>query len=126
MVSAYTPAGTVSGAISGPPTYPPPTQWTHDFGSILKFTENNFGLPPIAPQTPIKYTYADSNSLDAVYNGQPVVPLWDFFLGPQRSFTSISPTDRTYDANFFMNYYTTLQNGVAPPPTGPEDNDPDD
>lgn len=41
VVSAYTPAGYVSGAISGPPACPPPPKCTHDFGSILAFIENN-------------------------------------------------------------------------------------
>ena len=125
VVSEYTPPNTVSGAITGTPTYPPPPQWTHDFGSILAFTENNFNLVPIAPQTPVQYTYADQNSLDAVYQGKPVVPLWDFFLGPGRVFTPISPTSPAYDASYFMKYYTTLQNGVYPVPTGPDGGDDD-
>jgi hypothetical protein len=120
VVSAYTQPHTISGPISV--TYPPPPEWTHDFGSILAFTENNFGLPPIAPQRPVKYTYADQNSLDAVYQGNTVVPLWDFFLGPYRGFTPISPTDPSYDANYFMNYYQA--NSATP--IGPEDGDPDD
>jgi hypothetical protein len=125
VVSAYTPPGTVSGAIGlGTPTYPPPPQWTHDFG-ILKFTENNF-LGPTAQIAPSGYTYADSNSLDAVYQGQPVVPLWEFFLGSYCSFTPILPTSSAYDANYFMNYYTTRQSdGTYPTPTGP-DGGPDD
>jgi hypothetical protein len=51
VVSEHTPVGTISGAVTSyPVTYPPPAEYTHDFGSILAFTENNFGLPPIAPQ----------------------------------------------------------------------------
>jgi hypothetical protein len=86
VVSAYTPPHTISGPITGTPTYPQPKEWTHDFGSILKFTENNFLGPTaaIAPQTPVKYTDADQNSLDTVYQGNQVVPLWDFFRVPVR------------------------------------------
>jgi phospholipase C len=124
VVSEYTPAGTISGKISGPPSYPPPKEWTHDFGSILAFTENNFQLNPpfIAPQTPIKYTYADQNSLDATLpNGQQVVPLWDFFPGPARGFTNISPTNPLYDANYFMNYYQTTGDAPMGPDGGDDD-----
>lgn len=39
VVSAYTQPNTISGPISGTPTYPPPPERTHDFGSILKFSE---------------------------------------------------------------------------------------
>ena len=81
--------------VSLTPTYPPPAEWTHDFGSILRFTELNFSnqgltLPYIAPQTPVKYTYADENTLDTGPQGL-WTPLWDFFLGPQRDFTPINP-----------------------------------
>ena len=117
VVSEYTPPKTISGAISGAPTYPPPTQWTHDFGSILNFIETNFQLPPIAPTG---YTYADSNTLDTVYQGQTVVPLWEFFVGSPRTFTTINSP---FDANYFMNYYTTEQNGGYPVPTGPDADD---
>jgi hypothetical protein len=128
VVSAYTPPRTISGPTGVVRTsYPPPKEWTHDFGSILKFTENNFLGPnaAIAPQTPIKYTYADQNSLDAVYQGQAVVPLWEFFLGSYRAFTPISPTSSSYGANYFMNYYQTPQNGALPTPTGPDGGDDD-
>ena len=120
VVSAYTPPGTVSGPIGLTHTYPPPTQWTHDFGSILGFIENNFTLPPIAPQQPVRYTYADQNTLDT--NNGRYVPLWEFFLGSYRNFTPISPTNSLYDASYFINYYTAEH----AQPTGPEDNDPDD
>ena len=122
VVSNWTPAGYVSGPVSGTPSYPPPKEWTHDFGSILAFIENNFtqqglNLPPIAPQIPIKYTYADQNSLDSVGGN---IPLWDFFRGPQRGFTYINPINSTDTASFFMNYY--YQNNAQP--IGPEDGDP--
>jgi len=124
VVSNWTPAGYVSGAISGQPTYPPNPEWTHDFGSILRFTENNFtqqglNLPYIdLPDG----GYADFNSLDAGQNHQ-WVPLWDFFQGPQRNFTHINPITGTHDASFFENYY---YNNPTEPPIGPENGDPMD
>jgi hypothetical protein len=108
VVSAYTKAGYVSGAISSPPTYPPPKQFTHDFGSILAFIENNFGLGFIYPET--NY-YADFNAIDSL--GQTKVPLWDFFQWPYRSFTSIPPASGQ-DATYFQNFY--LSNS----PIGPD------
>jgi Phosphoesterase family len=123
VVSEYTPSHTVSGYITGPPTYPPPADWTHDFGSILAFTENNF-FPAGTKIAPGQYTYADSNTLDT--HGGQYIPMWEFFLAnPARSFTSISPNSPSYDNNFFMSYYTTLQNGSYPPPQGPDGGDDD-
>jgi phospholipase C len=73
VVSAYTPAGYVSGA-------------NHDFGSILRFVETTFGLGLIGPGN-----WADSYADD----------LMDFFpLSSPRSFTSISSQ---YDAAHFIN-----------------------
>lgn len=120
VVSEYTQPATISGAIPSPGA----KYFQHDFGSILAFIENNFTqqglpLPPIAPSP---YTYADQNTLDATYNGSPAVPLWDFFLGPQRDFTYIFPLQDTQGANFFMNYYES-QNAS---PIGPENGDPED
>jgi hypothetical protein len=108
---------------SSPPTYPPPKEWTHGFGSILKFTENNF-FGPAAQIAPLGYSYADSNSLDQIYlpSGVRAIPLWDFFLGQPRAFTPIPTTN---SPSYFMNYYTTQQNGTYPVPTGP-DGGPDD
>jgi hypothetical protein len=123
VVSNWTPAGYVSGSISGTPSYPAPKEWTHDFGSILRFIENNFtkhglNLPPIAPRG---YTYADLNSLDSL--NQTVIPLWDFFQRPQRDFTYINPINSTDTASFFMNYY---YNNPGESPIGPEAGDPQD
>ncbi len=77
VVSPYTPARYVSGACGGT-QYPAcgnaqnqPTQYVHDFGSILKYTEWNFGMPEIAAPR-----YADHNAPD---NIPPYVPLSDFF-----------------------------------------------
>jgi len=105
VVSAYTKAGYVSGAISSPPTYPPPRQFTHDFGSILAFIEHNFQLNFIAPGY-----YADNNAIVGV-NGN--IPLSDFFQWPYRSFTSIPPASGQ-DATYFQNFY--LSNS----PIGPD------
>jgi hypothetical protein len=118
VVSAYTPAGYVSGAISGPPTYPPPKQYTHDFGSLLAFIENNFGLGFIYPNT--NY-YADFNAIDRA-NGN--VPLSDFFsISPSapRSFVSILPASGYDYASYFQNYY--VNNNATP--IGPDGGDTD-
>ena len=112
VVSEYTQAGYVSGACTTncPNTTSP---YVHDFGSILAFTEWNFGMPPIA-QAP---GYADSNAPDGL-NGN--IPLLDFFsLSNRRDFTAISTP---YSAEFFETYYFNNQNYT---PTGP-DGDADD
>ncbi len=123
VVSAYTPSGYVSGALPSPGEQP---AYEHDFGSILRFTENNFGLPFIDQSG--KNGYADQNGLDGKVNNQPVVPLWDFFLGSVRSFTPIQPTDPTHNSTFFINFYqSTVPGQTQPlPPDGPESGDPDD
>jgi phospholipase C len=107
VVSEYTQAGYVSGALPSPGKQP---KYEHDFGSILRFIEYNFGMLEIAPPY-----YADANTLDSANNN---VPLSDFFsTSNQRSFTSISTP---YNPAVFRGYYTTLQNGVYPVPTGPD------
>ncbi len=107
VLSEYTQAGYVSGALPSPGKV---AQYQHDFGSILAFTEYNFGMQPID-----KPFYADYNTLDSANEN---IPLSDFFsLSNQRNFTTISTP---YNANFFKKYYSTLQNGVLPVPTGPD------
>jgi phospholipase C len=107
VVSEYTQAGYVSGALPSPGKV---AKYEHDFGSILAFTEYNFGMQPIAPPF-----YADANTLDSVNSN---VPLSDFFsLSNQRNFTNISTP---YPPSKFTGFYTTLQNGVYPVPTGPD------
>ena len=64
VVSPYTPDHHVSGAITGTPSYPPPAQYTHDFGSILTFIENNWGLGEINPNATPPWHYADFYAID--------------------------------------------------------------
>lgn len=73
VVSAFTPAGYVSNA-------------NHDFGSVLKFVETNFGLGLIGPGI-----WADSYADD----------LTDFF--PLRTPNRFSAIPTRYDADYFMN-----------------------
>jgi phospholipase C len=116
VVSAYTPAGYVSGDTrTHGGGYQ--KQYTHDFGSILAFIEHNFNLGPIAQPY-----YADFNAIDHVSGN---IPLSDFFLpGLYRSFTPIIPATG-FDKNYFQTYYTTPQNGVLPQPEGPDGDDAD-
>ncbi len=69
----------------GPQNFP--HQYVHDFGSILAYTEWNFGIGQIYPNTT---EYADSNAPDWGPQGQ--VPLSDFFNWPGagQPFTLIS------------------------------------
>jgi hypothetical protein len=120
VVSAYTGApgkGYVSGAISGPPSYPPPPQFTHDFGSILAFIENNFGIP-IGSIGPIQYRFADFFAPE-FQQGSGVVPLADFFQFPYRNFTPI-PVPVGFDSSYFQNYF------VNNPTDAPQEPDADD
>jgi phospholipase C len=108
--SEYTQAAYVSGACTA--NCPNKTAiYQHDFGSILSFTEYNFGMPEIAPPY-----YADANTLDSANNN---IPLSDFFsVSNQRNFTNIN--NLPYGPNFFRTFYATSQNGVYPVPTGPD------
>jgi len=114
VVSEYTKAGYVSGScVTNCPQKVFP--YVHDFGSILAFTENNFGLSPIDQST--DNGYADRNAPD---NVPPYVPLSDFFsLSNQHNFTSISTP---YPASFFESYY---HNNPSYSPTGPDGGDSD-
>jgi hypothetical protein len=66
----------------------------------LNFTEQNFSLPTISPAP---YGYADANTFDAMYNNQPVVPLWEFFTSfpTALQFTTIPSS---YPASYFEGY----------------------
>ena len=121
VVSAYTKAGYVSGSIApGQPgeVYP----YIHDFGSILRFIEKNFGLTYIVP-TP-SGQYADYNAPD---NGEVVpphdghVPLSDFFQWPYRSFVPVNPA-AGMDADYFIHFFTRPEN-QGQNPVGPDGDD---
>ncbi len=105
VVSAYTPAGYVSGSPhQGGKTFP----YIHDFGSILAFVENNFlGSSQIGGiNRDNNYPFADAFAPD--YVEQPLhVPLADFFPIHQdqpRPFQSIILPSGAPDANYFLNY----------------------
>jgi hypothetical protein len=112
VVSASTQAGYVSGSIAGlnNVSYPPPPQYTHDFGSILDFVENNFSQQELGPIAPSGYSYADQNSIDYNWCQLQVpkcVPLADFFQGSQPVFNSI-PVPTGYDSCEFQCYYGNI------------------
>ena len=111
VVSEYTQAAYVSGACGSSGCTNNTFPFQHDFGSILAFTEYNFGMSFI--DLPDK-GYADYNAPDwGATRGH--IPLADFFsLGNQRSFTTI--TNLPYAPNFFETYYQKTGN----PPTGPD------
>jgi hypothetical protein len=105
VVSPYTQPGYVSGACrSDCPNLNFP--YIHDFGSILAFTEYNFGMPYIDAAN---NGYADYNAPD---NQQGNVPLSDFFeVRNPRSFTKIG-TAEPY--TFFQTYHA--KTGAKPEP----------
>ena len=108
VVSEYTSAGYVSGALPSPDEVP---EYEHDFGSILAFIEHNFNLLPIDQGD--STGYADLNALDSA-NGN--IPLSDFFKASnQRNFTTIQTLK---DAGYFRNY-SVYNPGYIP--TGPDD-----
>ena len=120
VVSAYTQPHTVSGACgtgeSNPcPYFGPtgfPTQYVHDFGSILAYTETNFGMPFIA-----KPQYADYYAPDWGTNW---VPLQEFFGSTPYAFTNIDPLQTGQGQTCFQYHTGTgcpLASGwVATPP----------
>jgi hypothetical protein len=117
VVSAYTQARYVSGAISGPPSYPPPPQFTHDFGSILAYIEYNFlGPSGIGKISPTRYPFADNFAPEFVAG---FIPLADFFQFPYRDFTPI-PVPTGFDKTYFQHYFQTH---TTEAPDGPDAND---
>ena len=113
-------SGYISGACGskGKPSCPNMNYpYVHDFGSILAFTEHNFGLSNV-DQSGNK-GYADYNALDWD-SAHSIAPLSDFFSlfksskGVGRPFVPISINP--YPATFFESYYTT-HNAT---PTGPD------
>jgi len=108
VVSAYTPAGYVSGDTR---TQGEVFPYLHDFGSILAFIENNFlgsgVIGTINQQN--QYPFADAFAPD--YQASPLnVPLADFFPIPQnqpRTFVPIELPPGAPNANYFINYNGT-------------------
>ena len=92
------------------------TPYIHDFGSILRFIENNFQLSYVNSATSVGY--ADRNAPD---NVAPFFPLADFFTGSYRSFTPIQP-QVGINPNYFINY---LQQHQGEAPEGPDGDDAD-
>jgi len=112
VVSAFTPAGYVSGSIAqgGPGMQ---GAYIHDFGSLLAFIENNFTLGHIAAPG-----YADANAPDGGNNN---IPLSDFFtLTTPRDFVPISSG---HSADFFTNYFTVYAPGEVPAGPDPDETD---
>jgi phospholipase C len=108
VVSEYTGAGYVSGGCTSDCPNEGPGN-VHDFGSILAFIENNFGMLFIDQGG--DSGYADRNAPDGA-NGN--VPLSDFFeLAYPRLFTNITPF---YPPSTFEGFYDSGENT----PTGPD------
>jgi Phosphoesterase family len=112
-------SGYISGACGASPLPPCPNKtfpYVHDFGSILRFTEYNFGMGLIYPNT--NY-YANANAPDGA-NGN--VSLSDFFPLPTtqpRPFVPIS-IPQQYNYTCFQNFAKCT--GIdAYVPTGPDD-----
>jgi hypothetical protein len=93
-------------------------QFTHDFGSILAFTEYNFGMPFI--DGPPDDGYADYNAPDWSSDHKTTPPLADFFqLSQPRTFVPVPIGQWTY--NCFTDW------GSCPGTSGPYvPEDPDD
>jgi hypothetical protein len=83
----YTQPGYVSGACSGGTCQNDKPPFQHDFGSILRFIENNFNLPYVDGNDK---AYADYNAPDN-QNGN--APLSDFFGTTYHNFTSINTSE---------------------------------
>jgi hypothetical protein len=105
VVSAYTPAGYVSGACQSPNCPNEVFPFKHDFGSILGFIENNFlGFNNIGKINP-QYPFADAFAPDYQRQQPTHVPLADFFpLTTARPFQAITLPPGAPDANYFIDY----------------------
>jgi phospholipase C len=119
VVSAYTPAGYVSGALPSPGM---DANHIHDFGSILAFVEHNFlGGNGIGKIGPTQYPFADAFAPELAAG---FVPLADFFPIPStmpRLFQGI-PVDPLHGQSYFQNYFTVTD--PSDTPDGPDaDND---
>jgi hypothetical protein len=115
VVSRYTQPKYVSGACSGTCQGNGQPPYQHDFGSILRFTEVNFGLGQIDISG--DNGYADINAPD---NNHPAgnVPLSDFFGTTAYNFTSIT-TSEPYGC--FQNFGPCT--GTPYVPEGPDGNE---
>jgi hypothetical protein len=123
VVSPYTLAGTISGkcGVTGYPNCPNPgtnNVYVHDFGSILAFTEKNFGLNFIDQSGDLGY--ADYNAPDWSSDHSSHVPLSDFFGSTYYNFASIN-TSEPYTC--FQNFGTCTNTTYVP--DGPDGDDGD-
>ena len=116
VVSPYTLPGYVSGACTGTTCNNDQFPSQHDFGSILAFTEYNFGMQFI--DGPPDDGYADYNAPDWSPDHTTHVPLSDFFGSSTYNFTSISIPAR-YQYPCFQHFANCVPGWV---PTAP-DND---
>ena len=105
VVSAFTDEHTISGPSSNPDCAN--NTYCHDFGSILKFVESNWGLPGIGSRDG-GVSYADDFAPDNKNNN---IPLSEFFnLTAPRSFHVISlPPGSPAES-----YFTSYTGAVAP------------
>ena len=109
VVSKWTPQGYVSGPCGASPLQPCPQPGpynVHDFGSILAFIENNFGLGVgnINSTTDsgngysgTGYPFADAYYPESQVAGGPYLPLGDFFGLWWNSENSVCPQQGTND-----------------------------
>jgi hypothetical protein len=115
VVSEYTKAGTISGACGGTGNPSCPNNvfpYVHDFGSILAFTEYNFGMPLVYPNTKL---YADYNAPDNQGNNIPLSEFFNLPVNNPRAFTSIT-TEQAYC--YFQNQCSYDPSWA---PAGPDD-----
>lgn len=118
VVSPYTKPGYVSGAL--PPYGPGETPATeHDFGSILAYTEKNFGLNLIDQSGDLGY--ADYNAPDWSTDHSSHVPLSDFFGTTAYNLTNIT----TSEAFGCFQYFGSCIDMPSYVPTGPDSGDGD-
>jgi len=99
VVSAYT-QSVVSGPASNPDCLNLNTTYCHDFGSLLKFIEHNWGLPSVGSLDQL--SYGDDFAPDNKNNN---VPLSEFFnLTTPRTFHQITPIPGGPAPSYFTSY----------------------
>jgi hypothetical protein len=90
--------------------------YVHDFGSLLRFTELNFGMPYITNPEPY---YADYNAPD---NQKGNIPLSDFFPLPVNQPRPFVPISIPQQYNYTCFQHFAKCTGIAAyVPTGPDD-----